>query len=113
MRAYESITFKVEKGLEKPKDYLSTIGIKSILGDLFKKRKMLIDNKTGKEIPLNANESMEILHCTFDTNEELIYNKGKTSLIQGLVLAYKKHYPITISPDMIWILIEQGFSRFM
>jgi len=113
MRAYESITFKVEKGLEKPKDYLSTIGIKSILGDLFKKRKMLIDNKTGKEIPLNANESMEILHCTFDTNEELIYNKGKTSLIQGLVLAYKKHYPITISPDMIWILIGQGFSRFM
>ena len=113
MRAYESITFEVEKGLEKPKDYLSTIGIKNILGDLFKRRKMLIDNKTGREIPLRANEPMEIFHYTFDTNEELFYNKGKTSLIQGLVLAYKKHYPITISPDMIWILIGQGFSRFM
>ena len=113
MKAYESITFEVEKGLEKPKEYLYTNGIKNIFGDLFKRRKILIDNKTGREIPLKANEPMEILHSTFDTNEELIFNKGKTSLIQGLVLAYKNHYPITISPDMIWILIEQGFSRFM
>jgi len=33
--------------------------------------------------------------------------------MQGLVLAYKNHFPITITPDMIWLLILQGYSRFM
>ena len=56
---------------------------------------------------------MEILHYKLDTNEFEIYNFGKKSLIQGLVIAYKNHFPITVSPDMIWLLILQGYSRFM
>ena len=113
MKDYESITFKVEKGLKKPSEYLETTGMKNILANLFKRRKKMIDNKTGREIQLNANEPLEIFHYNLDTNEQEIFNEGKTSLIQGLIAAYKNHYPITISPDMIWILIMQGFSRFM
>ena len=113
MKDYESITFKVEKGLKKPSEYLQTTGMKTILANLFKRRKKMIDNKTGKEIQLNANEPLEIFHYNLDTDEQEIFNAGKTSLIQGLIAAYKNHYPITISPDMIWILIMQGFSRFM
>jgi len=26
-------------------------------------------------------------------------------------LAYANHYPMTISPDMIWLLIAQGFAQ--
>ena len=113
MKDYESITFKVEKGLKKPSEYLQTTGMKTILANLFKRRKKMIDNKTGGEIQLNANEPLEIFHYNLDTDEQEIFNVGKTSLIQGLIAAYKNHYPITISPDMIWILIMQGFSRFM
>ena len=113
MKDYESITFKVEKGLKKPSEYLQTTGMKTILANLFKRRKKMIDNKTGREIQLNANEPLEIFHYNLDTDEQEIFNVGKTSLIQGLIAAYKNHYPITISPDMIWILIMQGFSRFM
>ena len=113
MKDYESITFKVEKGLKKPSEYLETTGMKNILPNLFKRRKKMIDNKTGREIQLNANEPLEIFHYNLDTDEQEIFNEGKTSLIQGLIAAYKNHYPITISPDMIWILIMQGFSRFM
>ena len=113
MKDYESITFKVEKGLKKPSEYLQTTGMKTILANLFKRRKKMIDNKTGREIQLNANEPLEIFHYNLDTDEQEIFNEGKTSLIQGLIAAYKNHYPITISPDMIWILIMQGFSRFM
>ena len=113
MKDYESITFKVEKGLKKPSEYLQTTGMKTILANLFKRRKKMIDNKTGREIQLNANEPLEIFHYNLDTDEQEIFNTGKTSLIQGLIAAYKNHYPITISPDMIWILIMQGFSRFM
>ena len=113
MQAYESITFEVEKGLEKPKEYMKTTGIKSILNNMFKKQKSIIDQKTGREIFLKANEPLEIFHCTFDTKEQEIFNTGKVSLIQGLIAAYKNHYPITVTPDMIWLLIVQGFSRFM
>ena len=113
MKDYESITFKVEKGLKKPSEYLETTGMKNILANLFKRRKKMIDNKTGREIQLNTNEPLEIFHYNLDTDEQEIFNTGKTSLIQGLIAAYKNHYPITISPDMIWILIMQGFSRFM
>ena len=41
------------------------------------------------------------------------FNAKCKSLIQGLIIAYKNHFPITITPDMIWLLIAQGFSRFM
>ena len=113
MKVYESINLEIEKGLKKPEDYLKTNGIKSIFDNLFKKRKSFIDNKTGRERFLNQNEPLEIFHYTLDTNEEKIFSHEKSSLIQGLIYAYKNHYPITVTPDMIWILILQGFSRFM
>ena len=113
MKAYESINLEIEKGLKKPQEYLPTGEIKYIFSDLFKIRKSIIDNKTGEKVYLNTNEPLEILHYTLDTKEESIFNHKKSSLIQGLVLAYKNHYPITITPDMIWILVLQGFSRFM
>ena len=113
MGSYESITFEVEKNLEKPKCYLQTTPIKLILNDIFKKRKTMIDPMTGRERFLEENEPLEIFHSTFDTKEEEIYNYEKRSLIKGLIIAYKNHYPITITPDMIWLLIAQGFSRFM
>ena len=113
MKAYESINLEIEKGLKKPEDYLATNGIKSIFENLFKKRKSFIDNKTGREMFLDQNEPLEIFNYTLDTNEEKIFSHEKSSLIQGLIYAYKNHYPITVTPDMIWILILQGFSRFM
>ena len=113
MKAYESITFEVERNLKKPKCYLEKTPIKLILNDLFKKIKTRINQKTGEEIYLRENEPLEIFHSTFDTKEEEIYNFEKRSLIKGIITAYKNHYPITITPDMIWLLIAQGFSRFM
>ena len=62
---------------------------------------------------LMANEPLEVLHYTLDTKEDSIFYYKMTSLFQGLISAYKNHYPITITPDMLWILILQGFSRFM
>jgi len=38
---------------------------------------------------------------------------AKKSLITGLARAYQFHFPINVSPDMIWILVLQGYSRFM
>ena len=113
MKNYDSITFTVEQGLKKPTDYLETREIKQIFPSLFKIRKKLIDPRTGQEIYLKDNEPLEILHFTLDTNENQIFHYKKSSLIQGLIQAYKNHYPIVISPDMIWLMFLQGYSRFM
>jgi len=96
----ESITFEVEKGL-KIEDYSGlyrTYSIKEIFSRLFKKNKIT---------------ERKILHYNFDTEETLFYNKMDKSLIHGLITAYRNHYPITVTPDMIWILFLQGYSRFM
>ena len=110
-KKFESITFKVEKGL-KPSGRLEKTKIPNIFSSLFTKQKTEIDSN-GKIKYLSQNEPLEILHYKFNTNEKEFFTFEKKSLIQGLIFAYKNHYPITISPDMIWLLILQGFSRFM
>jgi hypothetical protein len=36
---------------------------------------------------------------------------GQHSVIAGYLSAYQNHYPITISPDIAWLLICQGFAN--
>ena len=112
-KSYETITFEVEKGLKPPEEHYEITGIKNIFSSLFERRKSKVNTFNGKTEYLERNEPLEILHYNFDTEETQFFNYKKKSLIAGLVLAYKNHYPITISPDMIWILILQGYSRFM
>ncbi len=38
---------------------------------------------------------------------------GSHSFISGMREAYWHHRPITLSPDMIWVLIAQGFSHYV
>ena len=113
MQFQSSITFEVENNLSKPQIYLETDKIENILNNLFKGPKVKIDKKTGKKIFSTIFEPLKILDYSLDTKEKVFFNNEKASLIQGLILAYKNHFPITITPDMIWILILQGVSRFM
>ena len=112
-KSYESITFEVESGLDKPKKFLYPQSIDEILNYIFIRAK---NNKGIKEKFASGrgeNESMKILNSNFDTEQKEFYNYGKKSLFGGLMRAYADHYPITISPDMILILFLQGYSRFM
>ena len=38
-------------------------------------------------------------------------NYGDHSFLEGMLTAYKQDRPIVISPDIIWLLISQGFAR--
>ena len=42
--------------------------------------------------------------------DELV-DLGTQPVINGYLRAYQNHYPVTISPDIAWLLICQGFSR--
>ena len=111
-KGYETIVFQVEKNLIRKNIFYENKSIKEIFDDIFSREKTEL-NDSGEIEYQGINESMEILHYKLDTNETEFYNFEKKSLIQGLSLAYKNHFPIIISPDMIWILILQGYSRYM
>ena len=111
-KGYETIVFQVEKNLIRKNIFYENKSIKEIFDDIFSREKTEL-NDSGEIEYQGKNESMEILHYKLDTNETEFYNFEKKSLIQGLSLAYKNHFPIIISPDMIWILILQGYSRYM
>lgn len=40
-------------------------------------------------------------------------NMELSSFYQTLITAYAKHKSVTLSPDMIWLLISQGFARYV
>jgi hypothetical protein len=54
----------------------------------------------------------KIYHCSSDltANKYVPDLEGLTTL-QGYYKAYVKHIPICITPDILWMLIIQGFSR--
>ncbi len=42
---------------------------------------------------------------------EQLVNYGYQSFFNGMYAAYADHRPFVLSPDMIWLLISQGFAR--
>lgn len=38
---------------------------------------------------------------------------GSHAFVQALNLAYDGHYPFVLSPDMVWLLIAQGFAQHL
>ena len=54
--------------------------------------------------------SNKVYHSTIDSD---LIKFGCRSAFNTFITAYAKHYPITLSPDIVWLLILQGFSRFV
>ena len=40
-------------------------------------------------------------------------NPEKDAFFQSVLRAYKMHKSLTLSPDMVWLLISQGFARYV
>jgi len=40
-----------------------------------------------------------------------VYTKGIDNILQGFYSAYENHLPIRLTPDIIWLLIVQGFAQ--
>lgn len=47
------------------------------------------------------------------TDEQNLKNFGEDAFYQCVIRAYANHQSITLSPDMIWLLVCQGFSRYV
>ena len=50
---------------------------------------------------------------SFSDDESFYTFKGKDVFFQTVVRAYAEHRPLVLSPDMVWLLISQGFARYV
>jgi len=42
-----------------------------------------------------------------------VYIEGVSNILQGFYSAYENHLPIRLTPDIIWLLIVQGFAFYI
>lgn len=57
-------------------------------------------------------EAHHIIASSFADESGLVYH-GKDAFYRAIVKAYAQHKSVTLSPDMIWLLISQGFARYV
>lgn len=69
--------------------------------------KNLLDEKPAKEILDTFSSKIE---ASYKAESNLV-SRGYHSFISGMYHAYAEHRPFTISPDMIWLLVCQGYSN--
>lgn len=50
---------------------------------------------------------------SFADDEKFYTITGKDVFFQTIVKAYAEHRPLVLSPDMMWVLISQGFARYV
>lgn len=105
VNAQKSITFDVEK-LTPPERLLEENRDTNIYKRLFQS-----DVATGT-IPVIANQvnTLTDLVAHYKAPGPLV-NFGYHSFFDGMYHAYAEHRPVVLSPDMIWLLISQGFAH--
>ena len=52
-----------------------------------------------------------VLGASSNFYEKKVYTKGISNILQGFYSAYENHLPIRLTPDIIWLLIVQGFAH--
>lgn len=76
----------------------------------------LVDgNEIASSILNNEHISEEVHHivATNFSDDQCLVIKGKDAFYKSIIEAYAMHKSITLSPDMIWLLISQGFARYV
>ena len=79
-----------------------------------RKPRLLVGEDLAKWIAKN-NMSLDvkrIVTTSFSNEQNLIY-KRKDAFYKTLVDAYANHQSVTLSPDMVWLVISQGFARYV
>ena len=93
-----SITFVVDEDLPAPKKHVPTYDAKGIT--------YFIMDKAGV-----GEHAKSVVKTSFE-NERMGY-MGVDNVFQCIVGAYADHHPLELSPDVVWLLIGQGFARYV
>lgn len=105
MYAQKGVTFEVEK-LSKPERILPMQSHE----DLYK---MLISSDLKLTPYLIEKDKIDVPFNIIAKSEapDSLVTYGYNSFFNGMYQAYAEHRPFVLSPDMIWLLISQGFAR--
>jgi len=103
--AQKSITFQVEN-LKPPEKLLRVEDYQVIFEDLIR-----LDNGVSR-YPLNKPHTDPAFNIIAKSkvNDSLV-TRGYHPFFEGMYAAYADHRPFTLSPDMMWLLISQGFAN--
>ncbi len=111
------ITFVVDKKL-KPIDLKYYTSEEFMKTDISRTENFRV-TYNGKEIAETiikdgtiSGEPKNIIATSFENEDGLLYY-GKDAFYKCIIDAYANHHPIKLSPDMIWLLISQGFGRYV
>ena len=61
--------------------------------------------------PISRSIYGDYLVTSLNLDQKINFDFGMHPVFQGFIWAYKNHRPITISPDIFWLLITQAFSN--
>ena len=96
--AQKGVTFEVDKDLPAPKETIPAYD----------------DQEIAKRI-VNISGVPQSLHRVVKTSFEGQHMSyiGDDNFYKCIVQAYADHHPLVLSPDMVWLIISQGFSRYV
>lgn len=103
--AQNGITFKVEK-LSKPEELLHLHSPNEIYENL-----ILSDMNIEPYEIKKKNIKVPYHIIAKSESPDSLVSFGPNSFFNGMYQAYADHRPFVLSPDMIWLLISQGFAR--
>ena len=103
--AQNGITFKVEK-LSKPERLLNLYSPDEIYESL-----ILSDMNIEPYEIKEKNIKVPYHIIAKSESPDSLVSFGPNSFFNGMYQAYADHRPFVLSPDMIWLLISQGFAR--
>ena len=93
----KSITFVVDENLPKPKQEFIMLSSDDLSSHIIHKKMPNADPKVVK---------------TSFNGEKLCY-MGEDNFYKCIVQAFADHRSLVLSPDMVWLVIGQGFSRYV
>ena len=86
------------------------------LAPIEERRRYLYDGeRIAKFILADENIPQDSYHiiATSFSDAQCMESFGKDAFYNCIVRAYANHQSVTLSPDMIWLLISQGFARYV
>jgi len=103
--AQNGVTFQIEE-LSKPKESLPLNSFNEICENL-----ILFDASTSRYETKKKNMNSLFNIIAKSQLSDSLVDFGYHSFFGGMYRAYADHRPFVLSPDMIWLLISQGFAQ--
>ncbi len=98
-RSSRGIEFNIEQGLTPPETLLPTVSYQELLGDL-----------SAPSLAYGVQTLSSPLIAWKPTQERYV-SMQRHAFFNGVYTAYMQHRPLVLSPDIIWLLICQGFAH--